>query len=215
MADRPIQVYVLEGQPLLRDALAIALPTRGLALAGASGSWADAQAQIPTVSPDVVVLDVATPGAGGLEAARWLREHQPRAELVALSVHAGTSYQREAFEAGVRGYVLKDAGLEGLLDAIRCAARGDFYLAGTASPEAAEYATPWVTQQRAGGHITPRERELAVLLADGYSSKEAAARLNISVRTADTHRASLMRKLDARNLADVVKYCIRNGLVDT
>jgi DNA-binding NarL/FixJ family response regulator len=100
------------------------------------------------------------------------------------------------------------------MDAIRAASLGDYYLTGeTGKDLIAEYVKPLVRLQKPGGLITPREREIACLLADGYSTKEAAAVLNISVKTAETHRASLMRKLGARNLADVVKYCIRNQLI--
>jgi DNA-binding NarL/FixJ family response regulator len=215
MPERPISVFLCDGQQLVREAIAHLLRTRaGLDVVGEAGSGRQAIETLPALDPDVAVVDVATPGVGGLEAARWLREHHARTEIVALSTQHGDGHRREAFEAGVRGYVLREAPFDQLVDAIQAAARGDYHLAGNPGGDAAaEYATPWVARQRAGGHITRRERELAVLLADGYSSKEAAAVLNISVRTADTHRASLMRKLDARNLADVVKYCIRSGLV--
>ena len=102
-----------------------------------------------------------------------------------------------------------------LFVAIRHAARGDYFLAGAAGRDlVAEYVRPAVNRQKPGGRMTQRERELAILLADGYSTKEAAAVLNISAKTAETHRASIMRKLGARNVADVVKYCIRNHLVE-
>ncbi len=151
---------------------------------------------------------------GGLEAARWLRENHSRTEIVIMTGHHNEAYQRQAFEAGVRGYVLKDASLDQLVEAVQHAARGDYFLSGHAGRDlVADYVRPWLARQKPGGVMTQRERELAILIADGYSSKEAAAVLNISVKTADTHRASLMRKLGARNVADVVKYCIRNELI--
>ncbi len=212
----PTRVFVLDGQQLVREAVAQLLSTAGpFEVVGQAGTDREAMERLPALDPDVAVVDLSRSTPGGMELVRWLRQHCPRTEVVALSSQPAEGQQRAAFEAGARGFVPKEAAFDQLVDAIRCAARGDFFLAGSGRDEVVEYASPWVEQQLAGGHITPRERQLAVLLADGYSSKEAAGFLNISVRTADTHRASLMRKLGARNLADVVKYCIRNGLVGT
>jgi two-component system response regulator NreC len=214
MAERTISVFLADDHQLVREAIAHLLEARGgIAVVGQAKDGSEALERIPAVLPDVAVIDVAMPGMGGIPAMRWVREHHPRVEVVALADHHSEAYQREAFEAGARGYVVKDAPFEQLSDAIRAAARGDYYAAGAAGRDVAEFAGPWITRQKPGGVITPRERELAILLADGYSSKEAAAILNISVRTADTHRASLMKKLDARNVADVVKYCIHNRLI--
>jgi two-component system, NarL family, response regulator NreC len=217
MAERILRVFVLDAQQLVREAVIHLLGIRGpFEVAGHAGTDRETMELIPALDPDVAVVEISRPTTGGLEVVRSIREHCPRTEVVALSALHQEVQQRAAFEAGARGFVHKEAAFDQLVDAIRCAARGDFFLAGSVGRDvAAEYASPWVAHQGIGGHITPRERELAVLLADSYSSKEAAAILNISVRTADTHRASLMRKLDARNLADVVKYCIRNGLVGT
>jgi len=214
MAGRPIRVFLLDGQQLVRQAVAHLLSSAGpFEVVGQAGAAEEAMAQVPALDPDVAVVGLTRSAQGGLELVRWLRTHRPRTEVVALVAAPAERLQRSAFEAGARGFVPAEAAFDQLVDAIRSAARGDYYLAGIGRDEVAEYASPWVEQQPPGGHITPRERELAVLLADGYSSREAAAVLNISVRTVDTHRASLMRKLGARNLADVVKYCIRNGLV--
>jgi DNA-binding NarL/FixJ family response regulator len=212
---RAISVFVVDDHQLVREGLVQLLRVHGaFVVAGEAGHGAQAIERIPALDPDVAVVDLVMPVMGGIETTRWIREHHPRTEVVAISALHAETYQREAFEAGARGYVVKEAAFEQLADAVRSAAHGDYYLAGAAGHDVvAEYANPWVARQKPGGLITPRERELAVLLADGYSSKEAAAILSISVRTADTHRASLMRKLDARNVADVVKYCIRNGLI--
>jgi len=136
-------------------------------------------------------------------------------EVVVLTAHHNEAYQRRAFETGARGYLAASCSLEDLASAIRHAARGDYFVAGAAGRDLVEaYVRPGLRRRRPGGVITPRERELAVLLADGYSTKEAAAVLDISPKTAETHRASLMKKLGARNVTDVVRYCIRSNLVD-
>ncbi len=215
MAERIIKVFVADDHALVREALCQCLRAAGFAVVGEAATGHQAIDRIPEADPDVAVLDLVMPGMSGVEAARWLRENHPRSEIVILTGHHNETYQRQAFEAGARGYVLKDGPFEQLLDAIRHAARGDYYLAGGEGRDVvADYAGPWVSRQKPGGVITQREREIAILLADGYSSKEAASVLNISVKTADTHRASLMRKLGAKNVADVVKYCLRNRLIE-
>lgn len=209
------KVVLVDDHRLVREALACALGQRPwIQLLGEAANGQEAIDRVPVLAPNVVVMDLVMPILGGIEATRWLKDNCPRIEIVVLTGHHNEAYQRQAFEAGARGYVLKDSPLEQLLEAIRHAARGDFYLSGAAGRDmVAEYVKPWVARQKPGGVITQRERELAMLIADGYSSKEAASVLNISVKTADTHRASLMRKLGARNVADVVKYCIRNELI--
>jgi len=215
MAKRPITVFVVDDHQLVREGLLALLRAEERTVpVGEARGGREAMDAIPELDPDVALVDVVMPGLSGIETTRWIKEHHPRTEVVALSEQHGEAYQREAFEAGARAYLMKEAGFAQLCEAICSAARGDYYLAGAQGRDVvAEYAKPWVARHKPGGLITPREQEIAVLLADGYSSKEAAAILNISVRTADTHRTSLMRKLDARNLADVVKYCIRKGLV--
>jgi DNA-binding NarL/FixJ family response regulator len=209
-----IKVFVIDDQRLVREAIVHTLTSCGFAVVGEAGNGTAAMERIPQADPDVAVVDLGMPGASGIEVTRWIREHHARTEVVLLTGFHNEAYEREGFEAGARAYAVKDAPFEQLVQAIRAAANGDYYAAGTAGHEAAsEYAQPWVARQNPGGIITRRERELAILLADGYSSKEAAAILHISVRTAETHRATLMHKLGARNVSDIVKYCIRNRLI--
>lgn len=216
MAPSHIRVVLADDHHVVRRALAALLETvDGIHVVGEAADGAQAIERVLETDPDVVVLDVVMPGVDGIEAARRIREAHPRTEIVMLTAHRSEAYQRQAFQAGARGYLLKECALEVLVDAIRHAAHGDFYLGGAAGQDlVAEYVRPLIRKQGPGGLVTPRERELACLLADGYSTKEAAAALNISVKTAETHRASILRKLGARNVADIVKYCIRNHLID-
>jgi DNA-binding NarL/FixJ family response regulator len=213
---RDIRVFLTDDHRILREALAQLLDaTEGFVVVGEAGDGQETLERLPATDPDVAVLDIVMPRLNGIETARWLRENHPRTELVILTGHHNEAHVRECFEAGVRGYVLKEEGSTQLLDAIRLAARGDYYLAGSAGRDlVADYVRPWLARQKPGGVVTPRERQLAILVSDGYSSKEIASFLNISVKTVETHRASLMRKLGARNVADVVKYCIRNQWVE-
>ncbi len=216
MIRRDITVVIADDHHIVRSSLAHVLSdSEGFQVVGEASNGREAVDQVLENDPDVLLLDIVMPAMGGIEAARELHRAHPRTEIVILTGHRNETYQRQAFEAGARGYLFKDCSLDNLLEAIRAASRGDYYLAGEAGRDlVADYVKPLVHRQRPGGLITPREREMACLLADGYSSKEAASVLNISVKTAETHRASLMRKLGARNVADVVKYCIRNRLIE-
>jgi DNA-binding NarL/FixJ family response regulator len=216
MAPRPIRVLVADDHAILRQGLVRLLGSvPGLAVVGEAADGEEALAGVLDLDPDVAVLDIVMPGMDGIETARRIKRSHPRTEIVMLTGYRSDAYLRQAFEAGARGYLLKDCDLEKLAEAIRRAAHGDYYVSETAERDRVhEYVEPLIRRQKPGGIVTPREREIACLLADGYSTKEAAAVLNISVKTAETHRASILRKLDARNVADIVKYCIRNHLID-
>jgi DNA-binding NarL/FixJ family response regulator len=213
---REIRVGIADRHELFRVALAHLLSDQdGFRVIGEAEDGPAAVQLAVGGDPDVLLLDPDLPLAAGLETIRKLREARPHTEIVVLTDLQGEEPQRRAFEAGVRGYLLKDGSLRQVLDAVRAAAQGEYFLAGRPGEELiADYVRGLVGGQPPGGRITPRERELACLLADGYSSKEAADVLGIAVKTAETHRASLMRKLGARNVVDIVKYCVRNRLIE-
>lgn len=151
----------------------------------------------------------------GIAALQRIKMLKPTVEVVMLTMYQNESYQREAFAAGARGYLLKDCGFDEVVLAIKYAARGDYYICGPLGKDlVAEYVQPLLNSQKSGGVMTQRERELARLISDGYSTKEAAEILNISPKTAETHRSTIMKKLGARNVADIVKYCIRNQIIE-
>jgi len=216
MTKRPIKVMLADDHEVVRTALAAVIDRQpDLAVIAQAADGHEVCDRVPSLSPDVLLLDIVMPVLGGIEAARWIREKHPRTEVVILTGYHNEAYQRQGFEAGARGYLEKTCSIEDLLLAIRHAARGDYFLAGPSGRDVvAEWVRPAVRRQQPGGVVTQRERELAILLADGYSTKEAAAVLGISAKTAETHRAAIMRKLGARNVADVVKYCLRNRLIE-
>ncbi len=164
--------------------------------------------------PHLLLMGLEIPALAGLDAARKIHTLHPGTEVILLAERHNEAYPPQAFEAGARAYLTADSPPAEVEAALLAARRGDYFMAGEHGRERVnDYVGPVVRRLQPGGLITPRERQLACLLADGYSSKEAASVMNISVKTADTHRASLMRKLDARNVADVVRYCIRNRLI--
>jgi DNA-binding NarL/FixJ family response regulator len=214
--DRKIKVIVADGQELFRKGLiALLEKENGLEIAGQASDGDEAIHLTLALDPDVLLIDILMPIMNGSGVTRRLKSLHPRTEVLFLaSVHTEDGV-REAFESGGRGFLLKDCELEELLYAIKKAAHGDYYISGTIGPEMVDtYVKAHLQSQRPGGLVTPRERELARLLADGYSTKEAASILNISPKTAETHRASIMKKLKARNVTDIVKYCIRNHIIE-
>jgi DNA-binding NarL/FixJ family response regulator len=184
------------------------------------------------LSPDVVVMDVAMPQLNGIEATRQLAGDQRDWKIVALSMHSDRRYVSEALQAGASGYVLKDGAFDELISAIRAVVSDRVYL----SPRVAgvvvdDYVRRLPARGGGGGNaghpgteehpqgrrsafdaLTPREREVLQLMAEGYATKEVAHRLHVSVKTVETHRRQIMEKLDLHSVAELTKYAIREGL---
>jgi DNA-binding NarL/FixJ family response regulator len=207
-----IRVVLADDHALVRDGLRAVLAREpDLELVGEAADGREALRVAETAKPDVAVFDLAMPLLNGLDAARQLagRERGPRTILITM--HAEDRYVLEALRAGVRGYVLKEQAAADLVRAIREVAVGRVYL----SPGVSATVTEAI---RAGGplpeeRLTPREREVLQLVAEGKTTKEIAAILNVSVKTADTHRTRLMQKLDIHDIAGLTRCAIRLGLV--
>jgi DNA-binding NarL/FixJ family response regulator len=207
MAEKRVRVLVADDHRLFRQGIVALLERNGqVEVAGEASNGTEAVERVLVLKPDVILLDIVMPGMDGIEAARRIGQSPSQTQIVFLTDHHNEAYLRQAFDAGGRAYLHKDCSLDDVIKAIHHAARGQDLVV--------DYVNAVVKRQKPGGIMTRREREIAVLLADGYSTKEAAAVLDISARTAEAHRASILRKLDARNVADIVKYCIRNHLID-
>lgn len=211
-----IRIVIANEEELVRVGLAALFERQpGMQVVGDAADGLEAIERATTLSPDVMILSALLPKLDGVATAQRIRKQIPSAEIVLLSGTHDEERMRQAFGAGIRAYLLKTCRFEELCYAVRCAARGEYYLSGPAGQDViSEFVRPVVNAQRPGGIMTQRERELARLLADGYSTKEAADILNISPKTAETHRASIMKKLNARNVTDIVKYCIRTHLIE-
>jgi DNA-binding NarL/FixJ family response regulator len=166
-------------------------------------------------SPDIAVLDIGMPGLNGIEAARRISATSTRTRIVMLSMHTEPTYVRQALEAGASGYLLKSAAASELPLAIRSVMRGETYLTPRVSQEVvrgylrpSEDASP---QPLAG--LTGRQREILQLVAEGQSTKEIAHRLNVSIKTVETHRQRLMDRLDIHDVPGLVRFAIRAGIV--
>jgi DNA-binding NarL/FixJ family response regulator len=164
--------------------------------------------------PRLVLMDIAMPGLNGLEATARLSKSHPETAVIILSMHAAEEYALQALRAGAAGYLLKDADLSELELAIGAVARGQTYLSPAMSKHlVTDYRRRLAEQPDPLDRLTPRHREVLQLLAEGQTTKDIAARLKLSVKTVETHRAQLMDRLDIHDLAGLVRFAIRVGLV--
>jgi DNA-binding NarL/FixJ family response regulator len=165
------------------------------------------------LKPDVVVMDISMPGMNGLVATRQLKQLQPDAAIVTLTRHSDDAYLQELLRAGVSGYVLKQSAPAELIQAIRAAAAGGQYLDSslTSRVTAGFLAREGKPLGKAGVTVSQRESDVLRLIASGYSNKEIAAQLNLSVKTIEAHKANAMRKLGLSGRIDIVKYAVLQG----
>jgi DNA-binding NarL/FixJ family response regulator len=164
--------------------------------------------------PRLVLMDIAMPGLNGLEATARLTKSHPETSVIILSMHAAEEYALQALRAGAAGYLLKDADLSELEFAITAVARGQTYLSPAMSKHlVTDYRRRLAEQADPLDRLTPRHREVLQLIAEGQTTKDIATRLKLSVKTVETHRAQLMDRLDIHDVAGLVRFAIRVGLV--
>lgn len=180
-----------------------------------AGDGNEAVQQAHELKPDVVVMDISMPRMNGLAATRALKKIQPDAVIVMLTRHSDDAYLQELLRAGVSGYVLKRSAPTELLHAIRGTAAGGQYLDSTLTARVtAGFIGREKGTKKPAGPLTDREAAVLRLIASGYSNKEIAARLALSVKTVEAHKANAMRKLDLTGRIDIVKYAILQGWLD-
>jgi len=211
-----IRVLIADDHTLFRQGLVRLLESApDLEVVGEAVDGREAIRLVEKTHPHVIIMDLSMPGLGGLEAIRRIRRIQCQAEVLVLSMHDDEVSVSQALQAGAVGYVVKTDNAEELLTAVRAAHRGQSYL----SPSISRLVIEGYLQRRptenvaSSDKLTSREREILQLLAEGHSNKEIAKLLNLSVKTVETHRTNLMKKLGLHSLAELVRYAIRNGLV--
>ena len=164
------------------------------------------------LTPDIVVMDVTMPELNGIEATRRIAELVPRARVLALSMHKDSVYVREILRAGARGYLLKDAPQDDLVTAVRALARGEGFISSAVSDAVLSDYRKHVTDPI--DLLTTREREVLQMIAEGKTNKEIATSLNLSVYTIEAHRGRIMEKLNLHSSGELVRFAVRNGLID-
>ncbi len=206
----PIRVLLAEDHVMFRQGLRVLLEQAGMVVIGEASDGQEALRLVHAHQPDVAVLDIAMPHLNGLETARRLRETLPQTKIILLTMHTEEPYVLEALQAGTVGYVLKTQAAVDIVQAIREAMQGAIYL----SPRVANAVVKaYLTRSTLPPDpLTSREREILQGIAEGQTTKEIAARLGLSVKTVESHRINLMRKLDIHETATLVRYAIRRGL---
>lgn len=211
---RPLRVLLADDHVTVRHGLKLLIDAQPDMKVIAEASDGDtAVKEAVALKPDVVVMDISMPGMNGLVATRALKKQQPDMAVITLTRHSDDAYLQELLRAGVSGYVLKQSAPNELLQAIRAAASGGQYLdsALTARLTAGFLAREGRTVNKPGASLSQREAEVLRLIASGYSNKEIAARLSLSVKTVEAHKANAMRKLGLNGRIDIVKYALLQG----
>lgn len=214
----PLRVLLADDHVTVRYGLRLLIDQQPDMKVVAEASDGKAAIQLAEASPvDVIVMDISMPGMNGLVATRKLKELQPAAAIVTLTRHGDDAYLQELLRAGVSGYVLKQSAPTELLQAIRAAAAGGQYLDSslTARVTAAFLARENKGLNRSDGVISERESAVLRLIASGYSNKEIAAQLSLSVKTVEAHKANAMRKLDLNGRIDIVRYATLQGWLNS
>jgi two-component system response regulator NreC len=213
-----IRVLVVDDHALVRSGLRLLLDADpDITVEDEAGSAEDAVRMARFDKPDVVLLDITMPGRSGLEVAAEIKQAAPETAILVLSMHDDSAYVREAFVQGASGYLLKEATGEELLTAVREVAAGRQYLhpmLGARLASSETHTDLEAAKHAAANPLSEREKEVLRLLAAGHTNQQIAKTLFISVRTAETHRAHIMKKLHLTTRAELVHYALHHGLLN-
>ena len=207
----PTRVLLADDHALIRQGLKALLEKQGIQVVTEASDGQEAVRLAEKTQPEVAILDITMPLLNGVDAARELIKSTPKTKVSLLTQHDEDQYVTEALRAGVKGYVLKSQAAEDLVHAIREVCKGSVYLSpGISRAVVAAYLSKTYVSP---DPLSMRERQVLQLVGEGKSTKDIALQLGISVKTAESHRARLMRKLDIHETASLVRYAIRRGLI--
>jgi two-component system, NarL family, response regulator NreC len=208
-----IRILLADDHAVVRQGFRMILGAHSdLEIVGEAGNGREAVELSAALKPDVVVMDVTMPELNGIEATRRLTADNPHIRVVALSMHKDSVYVREILRAGARGYLLKESVADDLVAAVRAVAAGEGYLSPAISNAVLSDYRRHVTNPI--DLLSSREREVLQMLAEGKTNKEIAGTLNLSVYTVDAHRGRIMEKLNVHSINELVRFAVRNGLID-
>jgi len=211
----PLRVVIAEDHALVRAGMrALLQKIEGIEVVSDVGDGWEAVKSVQTDTPDLVLMDIAMPGLNGLDATSRIVRESPTTRVILLSMHANEEYFQQALEVGASGYLLKGAELAELELALKTVARGETYL----TPAVAKYAIKAYREKSEGPSgplmkLSMRQREILQLIAEGQTTKDIAQRLNLSVKTVETHRSQLMERLDIHDVPGLVRFAMRVGLI--
>lgn len=212
----PLTLILADDHALVRAGIRTLLEKlEGIQIVGEAGDGRETLALVQQLLPNVVIMDISMPGLNGLETTTRISRDHPKTKVLILSMHTSEEYVLLALRAGATGYLLKDAATVELGVALGAVRRGETYLSPTISKEVLARHRQQSLDPKADSikTLTPRMREIVQLIAEGRSTKEIAFLLNLSVKTIETHRMHLMARLDLHDVAGVVRYALRTGLI--
>jgi two-component system response regulator NreC len=207
----PTRVLLADDHALVRQGLKVLLERHGFQIVSEASNGQETIHSVEETHPDVAIIDITMPVLNGLDTTRELKKSSPNTKVILLTEHDGDQYVTESLRAGGRGYVLKSQAAKELVHAIQEVCRGSIYLSPGISPAVVDacLSKTFVPTDSLSG----RERQVLQLVGEGNSTKDIAVTLGVSVKTAESHRARLMKKLDIHETASLVRYAIRHGLV--
>jgi two-component system, NarL family, response regulator NreC len=210
---KKIRILLADDHAVVRHGFRMILEAQSdLEVVGEVSNGREAVEAAANLQPDVAVMDVTMPELNGIEATRRMAEVAPRTRVLALSMHKDAVYVREILRAGARGYLLKDSAEDGFLNAVRAIARGEGYLSPAVSDAVLTDYRKHVTNPL--DLLTTREREVLQWIAEGKTNKDIATALKLSVYTVEAHRGKIMEKLNLHSSGELVRFAVRNGLID-
>lgn len=215
---KDFRVLLVENHAILRQGLKRLLEDEGIEVVGEAENGRAGVKLTEELLPDLVVMDISLPELGGIEATRQIRKYHPHIQVVMLTIHSQESYVYKALEAGANGYLLKETAAEALIEAIEKVMKGEIYISPSLPEDILENYRKMKDSGKAPddfSRLTNREKEILQLIAEGYTSKEIADNLFISVKTVENHRANIKNKIDIHDTAGLVRYAISIGLVET
>ena len=213
----PITIYIVDDHKVFRDGVASLIKyEEDMKVIGSAGTVQRFMSEIETINPNVILMDISIGKDDGTIATKWIKEKNPTTKVLILSMHHEDKYIKKVLEAGANGYLLKDAGTNEMMQAIRAVAKGkSFYSQKISDAMVQQLLQRNVPQKELKGKkLTPRELEILKLIAEEKSNQEIADSLFISIRTVDTHRRNLLEKLQVKNTAGLVRYAIQQGIVE-
>lgn len=213
MLHQKIRVLLADDHAILRKGIRLLIDSQpDMEVVGEAKTGREAIEEVRKFRPDVVVMDVSMPELNGIEGTRQICDEFTKTKVLALSMHRDSVYVREILRAGARGYLLKDSEDDDLVKAIRLIHRGEAFLSPAISDAVLADYRKHVTNPI--DLLTGREREILTMVAFGKTNKEIANTLNLSVYTVESHRGSVMEKLNLHNTGDIVRFALRSGLID-
>jgi two-component system response regulator NreC len=211
-----IKILLADDHKIIREGLRSMIEKESdMSIVAEAGNGRSAVKLVRELSPDVVVMDISMPDLNGIESTRQILDNNPDIKVVALSMHSDKRYVVNMLKAGAKGYLLKDCAFDELIKAIRTVLAGHICLSPTIDDLVIEDYIQQVARDNSWDHeeLSSRELEVIQLLAEGNTTKQIGKELNISIKTVETHRVRIMKKLKINTMADLTKYAIREGMI--